>query len=57
MPECDNVNCGGQASYEVKVRVKGDRGNFPVRKLCRLCSGKTVASGRVTMLKNLESNR
>ena len=55
MADCENVNCSGRASYEVKVRVRGDRGNFPTRKLCRICSGKTVASGRVTTLKNLES--
>lgn len=50
---CEVKHCTEPQAYEVKVRVRSDRNNYPVRKLCRICGAKTVASGRVVSTKNL----
>ena len=50
---CEVLRCTDPQCYEVKVRVKADRENYPIRKLCKSCAGKTVASSRVVTIKNM----
>lgn len=50
---CEVVGCTDPQCYEVKIRLRADRGNWPTRKLCASCAGKTVSSRRVVSIKNM----